>query len=254
MKKNFFFVAIIFLGFYSPLWGQTRPNIPVTGVPEQPFTSLREVMLSKSRGWDVGFIIGSAHSLADIGGTRDASRILFFDAQWSASGVHLGGFARYRFSEVFALNGGFSYGRIGGADSLSPATSSRYERGYFFENDLYELSMKTEVYLPKRILNIPVDIYAFAGISALYHRPELTGPEGPIDVLDQYIPVQAVLPLGLGFHYTTEGNFKIGYNVGWRKTFTDHLDGTAPPPGPAMDSYFFNAINLGYFFTPRLGR
>lgn len=254
MKRILLIAAIIFLSSYTNLSGQTRPNIPITGVPSQPFTSLREVMMSKSRGWDAGLSIGSSHSLADIGGTRNASRILFLDAQWQASGVHLGAFARYRFSELFAINLGFNYGRIGGADSLSPVTSSRYARGYYFESDLYELGLKTELYLPRRVLNIPIDFYAFAGLAALYHNPELAGPQGPIDVSDNYIPVQPVIPIGFGFHYTNEGNFKIGFNVGWRKTFTDYLDGEAPPPGPAKDSYFFNAINLGYYFSPRMGK
>ena len=254
MKKILFFAAIIFLFTNSSLFGQTRPNIPITGVPGQPFTSLREVMLSKKRGWDAGIMIGSAHSLADIGGNRNASRILFLDLQWQATGVHLGAFARYRFSELFALNGGISYGRIGGADSLSPVTSSRYERGYYFENDLYEISLKNELYLPQRFLNIPFDFYALAGFAALYQDPCLAGPDGPSDISDNNVPVQFVIPIGVGFHYTSENNFKIGFNVGWRKTFTDHLDGTAPTPGPAKDSYFYNAINLGYYFSPKLGK
>lgn len=254
MKKRLFFSAIIFLFSFSGLFGQTRPNIPITGVPSQPFTSLREVMLGKARGWDAGISVGSSHSLADIGGTRDASRILFLDVQWKATGVHLGAFARYRFSEEFALNWGLNYGRIGGADSLSPVTSSRYGRGRFFTNDLYEISVKTEVYLPKRYLNTPVDFYAFVGLGALYHNPVLADSLGTIDVSDLYLPVQAVIPMGVGFHYTTETNFKIGFNVGWRKTFTDFLDGEAPRAGPAKDSYFFNAINLGYYFSPRMGK
>lgn len=254
MKSILMTIAIILLSGLASVFGQTRPNIPVTGVPNQPFTSLREVMLSKTRGWDVGISIGSAHSLADIGGTRDASRILFLDAQWKATGLHYGAFARYRFSDLFALNVGVNYGQIGGADSLSPETSSRYDRAYYFENDIYELALKTEFYLPKRYLNIPIDVYAYTGIIAFYHDPRLSGREGPIEITDDFSLLQPAIPFGVGFHYTTQGNFKIGFNVAWRKTFTDYLDGEAPATGPNNDAYFFNAINLGYYFSPRIRR
>lgn len=252
MKK--IFIALVFVFGFTLLYGQTRPNIPITGVPNQPFTSLREVMLSKNRGWDVGVAVGTAHSLADIGGTRDASRILFLDAQWKATGLHLGAFVRYRFSDLFALNGGFNFGHIGGADSLSPVTSSRYNRGYHFQNDLYEMALKAEFYLPKRYLDIPIDIYAYTGFIVLYHDPQLSVPNPDNHTMDDFSLVQPVIPFGLGFHYTTQSNFKIGFNVGWRKTFTDYLDGEAPRAGPAKDSYFFNAINIGYYFSPRMGR
>lgn len=255
MKKILFAFIIIFLYSFQFSFGQTRPNIPITGVPSQPFTSLREVMLSKTRGWDVGISIGTAHSLADIGGTRDASRILFLDAQWKATGLHYGAFARYRFSDIFALNAGFNYGHIGGADSLSPETSSRYNRARYFDNDIYEIALKTEFYLPKRVLNIPIDLYVYTGIIAFYHNPSLShNVFGPIEIEDDFNLLQPAIPFGFGFHYTTESNFKIGFNVGWRKTFTDHLDGEAPRAGPAKDWYFFNAINLGYYFSPRMGR
>ena len=254
MKKIIFTIALFFFISIHLLFGQTRPNIPITGVPEQPFVSLREVMLSKTRGWDIGLSIGTAHSLADIGGTRDAARILFFDAQLKATGLHYGAFARYRFSNLFALNVGINYGRIGGADSLSPVTSSRYNRAYFFENDLYELALKTEFYLPKKYLDIPIDIYAYTGIIGFYHDPRLTVPNPETHEPSTFSNFQPAIPFGFGFHYTTQGNFKIGFNVGWRKSFTDYLDGEAPRAGPDNDAYFFNAINLGYYFAPRMRR
>lgn len=253
MKKLITFSLILFF-FSQALVCQTRPNIPITGVPTQPFTSLREVMLSKQRGWDVGIAFGTSHSLTDLGGTRDVSRILFFDAQPKATGLHYGAFARYRFSDLMALNFGVNYGQIGGADSLSPVTSSRYSRGYYFENEIYEAAIKTEFYLPKRYLDIAIDLYAYTGIIGYYHDPKLTVPNPANHVPATFNNFQVSIPFGFGFHYTTKANFKIGWNVGWRKTFTDYLDGESPIPGPNNDSYFFNALNIGYFFAPRMSR
>jgi hypothetical protein len=254
MKRKALFATLLFFLNFGFLFGQTRPNVPITGVPSQPFASLREVMLSKTRGWDLGVAFGTAHSLADIGGTRDASRILFLDAQWPATGIHYGVFARYRFSDVFALNAGLNYGHIGGADSLSPVTSSRFGRGYYFENNLYELALKTELYFPSRYLNIPLQLYAYTGFIILYHDPKLTVTDPDNFEPASFSLVQPVIPFGLGLHYTSKGNFRIGYNIGWRKTFTDYLDALAPAPGPQNDAYFFNAINLGYYWGARMKR
>ncbi len=253
MNRVFIF-SVLFYFFIQALSGQTRPNIPITGAPNRPIASLREIVLRKQLGLDVGFALGSAHSLSDIGGTRDASRILFFDAQPMATGIHFGAFARYRFSELFALNMGANYGQIGGADSLSPITSSRYVRDYYFQNNIYEVALKTEFYLPKHYLDITIDLYAYAGIIGFYHDSKLTVPNPAIHQPANFSNFQVAIPFGAGFYYSTKGNFRIGFNVGWRKTFTDYLDGESPTPGPNNDSYFFNAINLGYYFAPKLSR
>lgn len=252
--KRIFMLPLFFYLFSQVLLGQTRPNVPITGEPTRPSATWHELALSKQRGWDVGFALGLAHSLTDIGGTRDASRILFFDAQTKATGLHFGVFGRYRFSNLFALNSGINYGKIGGADSLSPVTSPRYSRAYHFQNNIYEVAIKTEFYLPKNYFDIAIDLYAYTGIIGLYHAPRLIVPNPALQQPETFSNYQLAIPFGVGFHYTTKGNFKIGFNVGWRKTFTDYLDAESPVPGPKNDSYFFNAINIGYYFARKLPR
>jgi hypothetical protein len=248
MKKLLILSLLVFFCLSPEVLSQSRPAAPPMDGGAKPFTSLRERMLSHQTGWDIGLSFGTAHSLADIGGTRDQSRILFFDTQWKATGLHVGVFGRYRFNELFALTTEFNYGKIGGADSLSPETSSRYNRAYYFENHLYEMAFKGEVYLPKYYLDVPFDLYAYVGFGLFYHDPDLAVTNPETFQAGSFSHVQPAIPMGIGLHYTLPNNFRIGYNIGWRKTFTDHLDGLSTRSSRGNDSYFFNAFNIGYYF------
>lgn len=248
MRKVFVIIAIVIFCLPFGVFAQSRPGTPPMDGGARPFTSLRERMLTHHTGWDIGLSFGTAHSLADIGGTRDQSRILFFDTQWKATGLHFGAFGRYRFNELLALTTEFNYGKIGGADSLSPQTSSRYNRAYHFENRLYEMAFKGEVYLPKYLLDVPFDLYAYAGFGLFYHDPDLSVTNPDTFQPASFSHVQPSIPMGLGVHYTFPNNFRIGYNIGWRKTFTDHLDGLSTRSSRGNDSFYFNSFNLGYYF------
>lgn len=248
MRRFSTFICLLFL--ISPIASiaQSQSSTPPMDGRSRAFTSLRDRSINLNLGWDIGLNVGSSHSLADIGGTRDHSRILFFDTQWKASGLNLGVFGRYRFNELLALNTEFNYARISGADTLSPVTSSRYNRRASFDNNIYELAFKGEVYVPKYYLNIPVEIYAYIGLGMFYHDPQITVPNPETFQSGSFSKVQPVVPMGLGLHYTFPNNFRIGYNIGWRKTFTDHMDMVSTKSSQGNDSYFFNAFNVGYYF------
>jgi hypothetical protein len=244
MKKIVFLICFIIFSLAATAQKIVTP--PMDG--SKPFTSLREQVLNQRLGWDAGFSIGSSHSLTDIGGTRDHSRILFFDTQWKASGLKLGVFGRYRISDLFALKTELNYAQLSGADSLSPSSSSRYNRDFHFTNNIYELAFKGEFYVPKAYLDIPVDVYGYIGFGMLFHNPDLQVPNNANYQAASFSQIQPVIPLGLGFHYTLPNNFRIGYNIGWRKTFTDFLDAHSSTASRGNDSYFFNAFNFSYYF------
>lgn len=62
--------------------------------------------------------------------------------------------------------------------SLSHPNLGYFTRGYHFRNTLFEISFHAEGYLPKELLNIRPDIYAFAGFLVLFHEPQLMDAEG----------------------------------------------------------------------------
>ena len=74
--------------------------------------------------------------------------------------------------------------------------------------------------------------YVYSGISAFFHAPraEYNGQwyylrklktEGEVK---PYSPVGLAFPLGIGLYFTIEKRYRIGWELSWRKTFTDYLD------------------------------
>lgn len=230
------------------LWGQNPARVEREGGRRSDGIQ-REIFQVKREGFDLGVAFGSAHALTDIGGTGMRSRGLFLDAQPRATGIQLGSYLRYHLSEMVALNLALNYARVGAADSLSNPNSGRFTRGYHFRNNLFEISLQAEVYLPKELLNIRPDIYAFAGFLVLFHEPQLKDTQGRLQPSGIESP-QPVIPLGLGIHHTTQQNLRFGFQVGVRTTFFDYLDGISPLEGPRNDIYFFNTFTIGYRIMP----
>jgi|GEM_PF-2800118 len=133
--------------------------------------------------------------------------------------------------------------------SLSHPNPGHFTRGYHFRNTVFEVALQAEAYLPKELLNIRSDIYVFAGFLVLFHEPHLKDAAGRIQP-SQLASPQPVIRLGLGIHYTTLQNLRLGFQAGVRNTFFDYLDGFSPVEGPRKDIYFFNSFTIGYRITP----
>ncbi len=250
--KKIWILSLLILFFALPeSIGQPRYSDPPTSGIRQAFPSLRDQLVYGNIGWDVGFAMGTSHALTDIGGTADHSRFSLLDTQLDATGLNFGVFGRYRFAEMYAFKMEFNYGELSGADSLTPETSGRHNRGFCFDNQIYELAFKGEVYLPKYMLNVPFDIYGYVGLALFYHDPDLRVPDPDDFEKPSFSHFQPSIPMGFGVHYTFENDFRIGYNIGWRKTFTDHLEGVSTQHSRGNDSFYFNAINISYFLRPR---
>ena len=243
----------------SPIFEQ-RPRVapdsrsrpPIRG--RRPIQVSRRVIAMQTRGFDYGVNLGTSNSLTDIGGTRHAARPLFIDTQWRTTSINAGMFARYRINGLFAINATFNYGRIGGADSLSGPLSSRYERDFYFTNNIFEFAVTGEVYPPVEFLQDVVKFYGFLGVSVFYHNPNLTTSNPELFEPDRIGKFQPAIPLGIGGHHTFPSNWRIGYEIGWRKTFFDYLDGFTRPASRANDSYFFGQVRVSYFVRQRGAR
>lgn len=224
---------------------------PPTHGRRSPLPSLRDMELFGHRRWDIGLNIGTSHALTDIGGTNNQTPFFILDAQPRGTRPHAGFFARYRLFRNHAINAQLNYGQLHEADTLSPKDSGRYNRRYFFDNEVFELAVKWEVYLPQWVFRSPLDVYAFLGLAVFYHDPELRVPDPDNFTPQDFNNIQPAFPLGAGLHYTFDNNLRLGFNLGWRKTFTDHLDGVSTPQSKGMDSYFFNQFSISYLLQPR---
>jgi Domain of unknown function (DUF6089) len=152
----------------------------------------------------------------------------------------------HRFAPRLTGRVSLGYGRISGddnkaADEKDTEAVYRYNRNLRFRNDIVELAAVGMLdlfenrgsYLKRREL-VP---YLFAGVGFFYHNPKAPNEKGKytalqplgtegqtIGVKDKYSRAQISIPFGIGLNYRLNRQMNIGYEIGWRKTFTDYLD------------------------------
>jgi hypothetical protein len=194
-------------------------------------------------GWEFGVNIGTSESLTDGSGMAIDQRPSFLNTQWTTLSLNAGGFTRFRFHDYFAVKASLNYGRINGADSIAGRS-----RNFSFQNNIVELGIVYEVYVPASP-GFPVGIYGFVGLAGFYHNPTLVVPDpAPNDFTwDEYSKFQPAIPMGFGFNYSVTPDIRVGYEIGWRKTFFDYLDGFTRPWSKGSDSYYFGAFKFSYF-------
>ena len=186
--------------------------------------------------WDIGGTLGASNYLGDIGGKDQTRRDFVADLKFSQTHIAGSIFARYKVSQNFSMRSAFTYGRISGNDALS-TNPGRAGRNLSFRNDLLELSATGE-FCFLRIMDVghgyrytnDFKAYVFGGVAGLYSNPkaEYMGKWYALQPLRTenvaYNRFQLALPAGAGFYYTIDKQQRIGWELGWRTTFTDYLD------------------------------
>ena len=176
-------------------------------------------------------------------------RTSFTSFRFGATRPNLGFSYMHRFSPRLSGRVGLSYGRISGSDNLSADVndndaSYRFYRNLSFRNDIVEASGVAIIdlfenrgtYLKRR----EIAPYVFAGVAAFYHNPKADykgevvalqplGTEGQrkgggFEGRTPYNRLQISVPFGAGVRYKLDRQYDIGFEIGWRKTFTDYLD------------------------------
>jgi hypothetical protein len=178
--------------------------------------------------------------------------------RFAATRPNLGVTFTRRFAPRISARAALSYGRITGddfkaADANDPDAKFRYNRNMSFRNDIIELSgvgvfdlIENRSNYLKRPDFVP---YVFAGVSVFHHNPKgLVGAGGVSGsgfglTDDSYVALQPLgtegqrvngegtyslwqvsIPFGGGVRYKLNKSFDLGFEIGWRKTFTDYLD------------------------------
>lgn len=151
----------------------------------------------------------------------------------------LGAFYRYNFNSKFAFRVGFNYGYIASYDHYSGKGTDREFRNLSFHSPLAELhgifeyNFKSYVSGSRKYNWTP---YVFAGLAGFYFNPK-TFYNGTVYNLREYkteqskmdkvySPLGIAIPLGIGIKYSLGQRkmWNFGFEVGFRKTFTDYLD------------------------------
>lgn len=187
---------------------------------------------------DIGLHNGLSNYLGEMGGNQDTRKDFVKDMKLSRTHYAGGLFVRYKVHPFIALQGNFSYGRISGDDRLSQ-NKGRAGRNLNFRNDIIELGITSQFRLVQfsdigRTFRFRNDFraYTFAGIAGFHHNPKAYYSGTWINLqplrtegqVEPYSRVNIAVPMGIGFYFTRNRAFRIGWELGWRKTFTDYLD------------------------------
>lgn len=188
--------------------------------------------------WDVGVHLGGANYLGEMGGKEQTRRDFVWDMKLSQTRWAFGGFARRRINRLISVNTGLLYLRIQGADALS-TNPGRVGRNLNFRNDMFEWYLRPEftIFQDNDIggrgrYRTDFRLFAYAGVALYYHNPkgqinrsgDFYALQPLTTELEDYSQFGLSIPAGIGFHFTHRRRHRIGWDFGWRTTFTDYLD------------------------------
>jgi hypothetical protein len=186
--------------------------------------------------WDYGASMGVSNYLGDIGGKDQTRKDFIADIQLAETRWNMGAFVRYKWQPRISLKLAFNYLRIEGDDALS-TNPGRRVRNFNFRNDLYDLGTTAEfVFYENNDLGNTYRYrngfraYIFGGIGAMYSNPKTFYRGEWVTLRDyttegvSYSSIVMNIPMGVGLYFTLNKAHRLGFEMNYRKTFTDYLD------------------------------
>jgi hypothetical protein len=178
--------------------------------------------------WDFGVNASAANYLGDIGGKSESRRNFVADMKLAKTRWNFGGFARYKWRPKLSLKV---------ADDKLSTNPGRMLRNFNFRNDIIDLGFTGQYFFYEnndlgntyRYRN-GFRAYLFAGLGAFYTNPK-TLYQGDWVAL-QPLATEGVsyrkfvmnIPMGVGFYFTFNKRNRLGFEINYRKTFTDYID------------------------------
>ena len=228
------------------------------------------------------------------------------DFEYETTHEAYGFFVRYNVNKQLGLKAHLYKGKISGNDAHYPELKNVRERNLSFRSNLYELGLQAEVTLvsfgERKKMAAP---FIYTGLNVFYFNPQAnyqgrwvdlqplgTEGQGQAGNPDKYNRLQISIPIGIGFFVRIAERMNLGFEVGFRKTFTDYIDdvsGNYPniaaleesspmtaalsfrspeivstagsnPQGrqrgsaASKDMYFFGGVTFSYVLFERLGK
>jgi hypothetical protein len=177
------------------------------------------------------------------------------------SGAAIGLTASYPVSNRINVRGGFTYGKVGGADSLNSREDFRF-RNLSFQTSISEFSLVAEINTfdmnYKRW-----SPYVFGGLAVFHFNPYTYDQQNrkiylqPLSTEGEGLPgypnkdslTQVALPFGGGIKYDLSERIRVALEVGLRKLFTDYLDdvsGQYADPNDLLTAKGQEAVDISY--------
>lgn len=188
--------------------------------------------------WDIGGHLGGANYLGEFGGKEKTRQDFVWDMKLGQTRWALGAFARRKLNRSFSVNVGLMYFRLQGGDHLS-TNPARVGRNLSFRNDMWELYARPEFTLfqdndlgGRGRYRTDFRLFAYVG-AAVY----MSNPKGQINHTGEFYKLREMnteladysnlgfaIPAGMGFHFTFKRRHRVGWDFGWRTTFSDYVD------------------------------
>jgi len=183
----------------------------------------------------VGVTLTAMNYFGDITPKPGIPSLRFGATRWN-----FGGTFTHRFTPRISARAGLTYGQITGDDSKAadqndPEGKYRYNRNMNFRNNIAELSVVGIFDLiPNRnnyIKRPDLVPYLLAGVAGYAGNPKGKYTDGNFVEL-QPLKTEGVaynrggiaIPFGAGARYKLNKNFDLGFEIIFRKTFSDYLD------------------------------
>jgi len=176
------------------------------------------ITTNAQKNGDIGLMVGTTYYLGDINPTYQ------FQSIHPAFGLMY----RHTFDFRYSLRGSLVYGRLSG-DDLKYNNNYQELRAASFDSPLFDFSVQAEFnFLPYITTSDKhrAAPYVTAGLNWFY-TPD--------------VKLQMGFPFGVGFKFYVSEKVSMGCEWGWRKSFTDEIDGLGDyDKNPLIDNVFDN--------------
>ena len=169
--------------------------------------------------------------------------------------------AHYELQDQILIRGAFNFARVNGSDIYNDDAVLK-QRNLHFESAISEFSVVGEYYL-FNLYEKRFSPYGFIGL-AIFHfnpyaydtserkvflKPLSTEGQGLYPNKKPYSLWQPAIPMGGGVKFAITENLRIGFEIGLRKLFTDHLDDVStsyPDYNDLLAARGQTAVDLSY--------
>ncbi len=204
--------------------------------------------LWKKQRQSIGFGLGAANFLGELGGKDEIGSDFLRDFEWSQTRPSLQINYKYQLGRRLSARGQLAFAYIAGNDATTNEVFRR-NRNLHFRSTITELAAILEVnildYTRSNVYERNVyqgklsgwSLYGLLGIGVTHFNPKANfngdwyalrplGTEGQNqeDGPAKYSVFTAVLPMGLGIRYEVNKDWTLGIEVAHRITFTDYID------------------------------
>ena len=204
--------------------------------------------------------LGSTNVYGDLGGAPNATNLLFIkDITFRNTRPSIYTALLYKLDPKMALKFNFVYGYSRNEDF----NNSRNEgREFISITNLIEASAQYEFYFlqeERRLKSAAmfnrrgmvnnystIGAYVFAGAGGVVYWSDLDVERRPIDTYKPEAGITLALPIGVGIKYVLSDQWMLGWELGYRHTISDFLDGIQTPWSNNTDVYWISTLNLSY--------